>query len=425
VLISYVWPEPQSSAAGLRNFNVIDALLRLGFEVVIASAAQNEPGRLACQRWAGEQAKLEVRPIQLNDSSFDAWIGALRPDLVIFDRFMIEEQFGWRVRQSSPESICILDTVDLHFVRFSRERDLKRSLRDESWSSVGWGAGLDWDRELSSRELASIHRVDLTWLVSDFERELLVRDFGLDSRRVAVSRFAYPEPAWAGNRTEPLEAGFSSRSGFCLIGNFRHAPNLDAFRWMRTEVWPRIRAALPRAELHVYGAYPPKEVMEAHSVRSGFLVHGPAQDLKQVFSGRRVSLAPLRFGAGIKGKISDSWWHGVPVASTSIGFEGMSDGAGWGGRVADTVESFALACVELHENEAEWKAACSSGFRILGTLFSGAVFDRDLEAGLSQAESGRAARGTDWVRQMMCHATLDSYRYFGKWLELKQGRVGR
>jgi hypothetical protein len=414
----------------LRNFNVIDALLRFGFEVVIASAAQNEPGRLSCERWAREREGLEVRAIQLNDSSFDEWIAGLRPDFVIFDRFLIEEQFGWRVRQSSPESVCILDTVDLHFVRFSREKDLKRSLREGSWSAVDGGAGIEWDPELSSRELASLHRVDLTWLVSDFERELLVRNFGVEPRRVAVSRFAYPEPAWTrGTAAEErdgarLEA-FSGRLGFCLIGNFRHAPNLDAFRWVRAEIWPRVRALLPSAELHVYGAYPPKEVMEAHSPRSGFLVHGPAETLDQVFSRSRVSLAPLRFGAGIKGKISDSWWHGVPVVSTSIGAEGMSDGADWGGRIANTAEAFARACVDLHESEADWGMGRDAGFRILGALFSGEVFDREFRVGLAQAEAGRVARSSDWVRRMMCHSTLDSYRYFGRWLELKQSRGSR
>jgi hypothetical protein len=416
VLIAYVWPEPQSSAAGLRNRNLIEALGRFGYEVVIASAAQNEPGRVSCERWSHEWKGVTVRPIQLNHSSFDQWISEEKPDLVVFDRFVVEEQFGWRVREFAPQATCILDTSDLHFLRVSREKGFKSPMSGATLA--GRAAGIHWDVDLACRELASIHRVDLAWLVSGVEHELLIREFGVDPSRVAVSRFAYPDPAEAPGAMN----GFLQRSGFCLLGNFRHAPNLDAFRWMRAEVWPRIRAQLPAVELHVYGAYPTKEVMEAHSPRSGFLVHGRAESLTEVFAPRRVSLAPLRFGAGIKGKISDSWWHGVPVVSTSIGSEGMSDGGTWGGRIGNSTEDFVQACVELHESKAQWEQAREGGVRVLRAMFSVESFDRDFEAGLNQAEAGRRRRESDWIRRMMLHSTQDSYRYFGKWLELKQAR---
>ncbi len=423
VLISYVWPEPQSSAAGLRHRNLIEALFRSGYEVAIASAAQNELGRQSCEQWAREWNGVSVKALQLNHSSFDEWISEKKPDLVMFDRFVVEEQFGWRVRGSAPEATCILDTSDLHFLRVSREKHSRLIPRDGN-PLVGVGPvadAMEWDVDLACRELASIHRVDLTWLVSDFERELLTRQFGVDPRRLAVSRFAYPEQGRAPAGVAARD--FGGRLGFCLLGNFRHAPNLDAFRWMRSVVWPKIRAELPAAELHIYGAYPTKEVMEAHSPRTGFLVHGRAESLDEVFALRRVSLAPLRFGAGIKGKISDSWWHGLPVVSTSIGLEGMSDGGSWGGRIADSVEAFARACVELHESEAEWIKAREHGRRVLREMFSTDRFERDFKAGLIQARENQGWRESDWIRRMMVHSTLDSYRYFGRWIQLKQSRA--
>lgn len=423
LLIAYVWPEPQSSAAGLRDRNLIEGLLQSGYEVVIASASENEPGRIFCERWAGEVPALSVHPIRLNDSSFDSWVAELQPELVIFDRFVIEEQFGWRVRRSAPSAVCILDTQDLHFLRLSREQALRRALQEQRWTCVAAAGGGEWDAGLVCRELAAIHRVDLAWLVSDFERDLLVREFRVEASRLAVSRFAYPEPPWrpsgsAGERG----AEFLTRSGFSMVGNFRHAPNLDAFRWLRHEIWPRVRRLLPRAEVHVYGAYPPKEAMEAHAPQAGFLVHGPAKDLAEVFSARRVSLAPLRFGAGIKGKIADSWWHGVPVVSTSIGREGMSDEGAWGGRVADEAAAFAQACVEIHESEGAWSAARAEGGRLLERLFSQATFMRDFSSSLENAMGSRRRFSTDWTRRILLQATTDSYRYFGKWLELKSSR---
>ena len=196
-MISYVWPEPQSSAAGLRDLNLIEGLRQAGHEVIIASAAQNEPGRILCEQWAREKPGVSVHPILLNDSSFDLWIARLRPELVVLDRFVTEEQFGWRVRESSPESLLVLDTQDLHFLRASREAALRKSLREGSWSRVDSGIPREWDADLVCRELASIHRVDLTWLVSGDERRILEQEFAVDGRRLAVSRFAYPTRARA------------------------------------------------------------------------------------------------------------------------------------------------------------------------------------------------------------------------------------
>ena len=164
--------------------------------------------------------------------------------------------------------------------------------------------------------------------------------------------------------------------------------------------------------------------MEAHEPRAGFHVHGPAKTLPEVFEGRRVSLAPLRFGAGIKGKVSDSWAHGVPVAGTSIAAEGMRGSGDWGGVIADDAESLARASVELHEREELWPGAVAAGGAILSELFSEVRFERDLLASLEQARATRARMGDDWIRGMLTHSFSDSYRYFGRWLEAKAAMKG-
>lgn len=105
----------------------MEAFIQAGFEVLVASAAANEPGRAFCER------SYRTHSILLNDESFDRWLSELKPEVVIFDRFVVEEQFGWRVREASPESICILDTQDLHFLRLSREKNHRRALREGRW----------------------------------------------------------------------------------------------------------------------------------------------------------------------------------------------------------------------------------------------------------------------------------------------------
>src|SRR6185437_9590273 len=126
---------------------------------------------------------------------------------------------------------------------------------------------------------------------------------------------------------KPLERdlGFSGRNGFCSIGNFRHPPNFDALVWLKSELWPAIRRELPGAVMSCYGAYPTPQAKVLESPADGFWIRGPVDDAVAMLSRHRVALAPLRFGAGIKGKILDSWQAGLPVVTTPIGAEGM----GW------------------------------------------------------------------------------------------------
>ena len=415
MLISYVWPEPQSSAAGLRDLNLIEGFRQQGYEVVIASAAENDRGRSVCESWAKSKEGVFVHSIRLNDSSFNQWIARLQPSLVVFDRFVTEEQFGWRVRGASPESLLVLDTQDLHCLRVSREKNLREQLRMQSWTEVDPSVPRVWDEDLVCRELASLHRVDLAWILSDFELLILKNVFGVSEQRIQVSRFAYPM-----HRPIYYSQGFEERQDFVMVGNFRHAPNLDAWRWLRAEVWPRIRAELPGVNLHVFGAYPPREVMEADEPSKGFHVHGTAADLSEVFQGRRVSLAPLRFGAGIKGKVTDSWWHGVPVVGTSIAAEGMrSPSKDWGGLIANDTAGLARACVELYADSQSWHRAQENGLTLLNELFSEREFASGISGSLERVRQNRARSSLDWTRRMLLQSSLDSYRYFGKWLELK------
>ncbi|EFN50431.1 hypothetical protein CHLNCDRAFT_144035 [Chlorella variabilis] len=115
-----------------------------------------------------------------------------------------------------------------------------------------------------------------------------------------------------------------------MIGNWRHPPNLDSARWACSEIWPALRAALPSehrdAQLHMYGSYAAGAAQQLHRPKEGVHMKGFAPSL-DIMLRYRVLLAPLRYGAGLKGKVVDSWWHGLPVATTPIGAEGMTGAA--------------------------------------------------------------------------------------------------
>ena len=172
LIIGKVWPEPNSTAAGRRVLNIIQSLQAAGYTVAFATAAQQTRHCLN-----PETLGVSVHVIQPNDSDFDLWIAALDPRLVLFDRFMIEEQFGWRVEKNCPTALRVLDTSDLHCLREARRVCLES------------GGSLDLYNDIALREIAAIHRSDLTLMIADYEVELLMGEFGIPERQVAYLPF--------------------------------------------------------------------------------------------------------------------------------------------------------------------------------------------------------------------------------------------
>ena len=387
--LSSVWPEPRASAAGFRVRNLVDAALREGWQVVCAST-----GRLNEHVAELEALGISTAPMQPNDPAFDSWVRAIDPDIVIMDRFIIEEQFGWRVEESCPRALRVLDTVDLHFLRRSR------------------GDQLPLVNETTLREVASIYRSDCAMVISSYEFELLVNEFGVPREQLMLTRLFYPAHAAA--------PAFSERRDFTMIGNFRHPPNLDAVKWLNQEVWPLIRARLPGAEVHLYGAYPSREAVDLDDERSGFRVRGFCPDQFEMFGQYRVNLAPLRFGAGIKGKITDGWFRGTPNVTTPIGAEGMADGLEWGGLIGTSAGEIADAAVLLHEEERRWKEASQNGYRIMGEFYDTALNSAGWIGRLKQIASQRESmRARNFTGRMLNHHLHRSTSYLSKWIELK------
>jgi glycosyltransferase involved in cell wall biosynthesis len=412
LIIVTVWPEPESSAAGWRVLNIIDALKDAGYAITLASPSrENEfSERLKTQG-------ITVQPIAINDSSFDSWIAAERFDLAILDRFIIEEQFGWRIQEHSPSTLRVLDTEDLHFLRRARQKALAegKSLKEIFSDQI------ELATEDACREIASIYRSDLTLILSDHEMSLLKDRFRVDPELLEPFRFCY--------RDIPQTPSFEERANYAVIGNFRHAPNADGTRWLKTELWPLIRKELKqkgeKAELHIYGAYPSKDAMNLSNPTEGFFVKGPASDVHETLKQYRVNLAPLRFGAGIKGKISDGWRAGLPVVTTPIGAEGMSIGNIFGGAITQTPEDFAQAAARLYTDEVEWTKTREQGHAVLREYFDYPTNANRLSQTLSAlTQNIRARRERNFIGQILHHQSMRSTKYFSKWIELKEGRSG-
>lgn len=418
LIIGYVWPEPNSSAAGTRMMQLIQSFLKQGYEICFASPAK--PGE---HQFDLSSIGVQEQEIQLNDARFDAFLTQFSPGLVIFDRFMMEEQFGWRVAKHCPEAIRILNTEDLHSLREARHQQLKQALKEGKLNPQLQAPNAQdsttlFDKmsqqDLTIREVSAIWRCDLTLMISAVETHLLEQQFGLSQSLLFTLPFKYETPAL------PSQS-FEQRQHFVCIGNFRHAPNWDAVLTLK-QLWPTIRQAVPDAQLHIYGAYPPKKATELNQPKQGFLVKGWAQDALEVISSARVMLAPIRFGAGIKGKLAEAMLCGTPSVTTPLGAESMcSSPEEWNGRITETADAFIAAAIELYQNAALWQAAQAKGYRLFETQYrQNPIEYSDFFIRLQHLKQNLAQeRQANFTGQMLRHHLHKSTQYMAQWIEAK------
>ena len=401
LIIGYVWPESRSSAAGSRMMELIRRFRQQDWQITFASPAQ-------LTDHMDDLAELSVKTVNiaLNCSSFDQFVAELQPDTVLFDRFMMEEQFGWRVAQACPDALRLLESCDLHCLRNARHKALKqnRELTEADLKS-----------DMALREIASIYRCDLTLMISDYEMELLQQTFGVPAQQLHHLPFML-DPAVV---DQPLPE-FEARNHFVTIGNFRHEPNWDAVRYLKEQIWPLIRQQLPQAELHVYGAYPPPKATQLHNPKQGFLVKGWAEDAHQVMKQARVCLAPLRFGAGIKGKLADAMINGTPNVTTSIGAEGMHGGLPWSGAIAEQPQPLADAAVELYRSETRWLESQQKGFDIIRHCFDQRTLGDRLVERIERLRGELPQhRMANFTGMMLSHHHQRSTQFMSQWIEVK------
>ena len=344
--------------------------------------------------------------IELNNASFDHYIAEKKADIVVFDRFMMEEQFGWRVEKFSPDSLRVLNTEDLHSLRQARHTAIKQNTPfqiENLYSDHG------------IREIASIHRCDLTLMISETETQLLKNEFHVPDTHLFHLPFMLDAP------TELSELNdFEEREHFISIGNFRHAPNWDAVLQLKTDIWPKIRKRLPKAEMHIYGAYPPPKATQLHNAKEGFLIKGWAQDAQQVMEKARLCLAPLRFGAGIKGKLVEAMQMGTPSITTEIGAESMHGALPWNGVITHNTESFVDAAVSLYEDKTSWQLMQKNGNAILAARYQAEEWEPKLIQRLTlQHQLKDSLRKKHFLGLMLRHHSMKSTQYMSQWIELK------
>ena len=345
LVIDHHLPMPDRDAGSLRMFNILDILQNLGHRVTFL------PDNLAdIPPYGSELQKRGVEvvfhPYLKSICDFLEERGSAF-DTVILSRCDFARKHIANVRLHAPQARIIFDTVDLHFLRQQREADLRDDpiLREK--------AG-----ERKEAEFALIDEADETWVVSGFEEKLLQED--RPEKAIEIVSMIVETPGSA--------TPFSQRQDFLFIGGFQHTPNIDAVLYFVDEVHPLVLKRLPEARFYIIGDKAPPAVIALSS--ENIIVTGLVPDVRPYFDKVKLSIAPLRYGAGIKGKINQSMGLGVPVVATSLAVEGMSLADRREVMIADEANAFADALVELYQSEELWTRISERGLAMTKAAFS-------------------------------------------------------
>jgi glycosyltransferase involved in cell wall biosynthesis len=303
-----------------------------------------------------------------------------------------------------PKANKILDTEDLHCLRKARQVAIQKNTSFET---------LDFNSDMAKREIASIFRSDLSLMVSDFEMDLLQSVFQVPKvilfyLPICIEKFA------------PKKPDFQTKNDFVFIGNFYHEPNWDSVLILKNEIWPKLNDLLPNANLNIYGAYPTQKVFQLHNPKEGFLIHGRTESAEEVLRSARVLLAPIRFGAGIKGKLLECMEYGTPSVTTSIGAEAMCDNLFWNGFVENDYSEFISKAVLLYSNQKIWEQSVQNGYEIIQQKFLFSSYKTKFLNTLNEIQFNlESHRNANFIGQMLQFHTLRSTEFMSRWIEEK------
>lgn len=374
---------PDRDAGSGRTLGVLDALVEMGCTVSFAVESADEEGGDS-NEWTKVLQRRGVEVIfgPRNLQRFLMALGA-ELDLCILSRPEIAGRYLPLVRSKAPRALVAFDTVDLHFVRESR----RAGVLEGDGAALAAAAYLEVERALARAS-------DVTIVATEADAAK-IREVAGDVETLVIPTV---------HASAPNGPPFEHRSGLLFVGNFLHTPNVDAVAWFVEEVLPRVRERTSGVLFHVVGPEPPPGIIDLAGDDVDVL--GWVRDLDPVYAAARVVVAPLRYGAGMKGKIGEALSHGVPVVTTSIGNEGTGLEPGRELLVADDAAAFAEAVVDAHTDPGVWRALATAGRAAAERLYSPSVtrtrvehlLRRSLgEAGDTRSQGGARDVGAEGV----------------------------
>ena len=368
LIIAHTHPLPDLDGASLRTLRLMQMLGELGWTVTCLSA-----GRAFHPAY---DARADEARALLASHGIEA-AGPMPPldylavhgadlDLIVLAVVPGRSDFVAQMRRAAPNAAVIFDTIELTFVSMMRAARLRRSEQLVQQA-----------RSVQAGQLALAAAADLTFVVTEEEANLLAQLCPAAQVRVISNIHAvHPDPA-------PI----SGRRDLLFVGNYVHMPNRDAAQHFVADIWPQVRTQLPGAAVRFAGLpVPAVAALAAPDV----IVTGHVPDLAPLYAASRVAIAPLRFGAGVKGKVLEAMGYGLPVVMTPVAAEGTHAAHGEHALIAGTPSAFASTVVELYQDAARWQQLSQAGQRLVEQHFSYAAIKARLAALLAEIQQPKS-----------------------------------
>ena len=345
LVLDAVTPTPDEDAGSLTCVELMRAFQVNGFKVTFmpwSNLLFMPKHTRALQRIGIEAVYL---PYYASQESYLRQMGNLF-DIILLFRNEVSFPAIQLITKYAPDAKILYHVSDLHFLREERQAALE-------------GADASRVRRTQAREIYSAIASDMTIVHSEHEKQVLAE------KAPDAKVYVFP---WIVD-TKPVEKGFEQRSGVAFLGGYGHPPNVDAVLYFAARIWPKIHARRPDIVFYIYGSRAPKELEELDG-KMNIRYVGHIEDLEECFGNIRVSVAPLRYGAGLKGKVAMAMAYGVPVVATSCAAEGMVLTEGENVLVHDDDEAFAEAVLRLYDSKELWERLSKAGLSYIEQGYS-------------------------------------------------------
>ena len=344
LVLEHSTPTPDQDAGSVSVFNIMLLMREMDFQITFIP----EDNYIYDSKYTPKLQKAGIEVLYGPTARVEKHLQEMgsRYDLVFLFRPKVVERNIKAIKKYAPHAKTLFYTHDIHHIRMEREARLLQSVTKQSEAD-----------DMKEREFAAIRSVDSTIVVSTTEMKILQPQ--LPDIRLELLPLLLNIPG--------TRAGYHQRKGVVFVGGFQHTPNVDAMHYFVTEIMPHMRRHLPGVKLHIVGSKPPQAVIDLAC--EDIVVEGFIEELNPFFDTMRVAIAPLRYGAGVKGKVGTALAAGLPVVATPIAAEGMEIIAGEHALIAENPEDFATRVAELYTNESLWKRLSQNGIAFADCKF--------------------------------------------------------
>lgn len=352
-------PMPDKDSGSVRMVRMIELLQELGYKVTFF------PNHLVKNE--GYTQKLQQKGVEVvyGPIHFNSFIeeNGKWYDVVILSRPRIGSYFMEACQIYCQKAKIIYDTVDLHFLRLGRQAKFEKGKLNKYYRDMSI------KHEILEKDI--ITNADTAMVVSEIEASLL-KKAGFKNVEILSNIHDVDDAAY--------HSGFNDRKDMLFIGGYSHLPNIDGVEWFVNEILPIVLRKIPNAKLHVVGSNMPTDLEKYLRGKRGVIVDGFIEDISPILSSARVFIAPLRYGAGVKGKVGQAVEYGIPVVSTTIGAEGMYMSDGESVCIADTPDEFARKVISLYTDESLWDKIHNNARIVLTNHFSRDAAKKNLQS---------------------------------------------